>query len=92
MIQKIEFDNRKTELSLYLPEGVQPERRALDEVRTLTGLEETVERLKQCGGFFEDPDSKIVRMIFTPDFHKDERDPERGYVQTGAYRNPGDVW
>lgn len=70
MIKKIEFENRKAEMSLYLPEGVQPEKRALDEVRTLTELEETVERLKQDGGFFDDPDSKIVRMIFTPDFHK----------------------
>ena len=42
----------------------------MEEVKSLSGLEETVNRLKECGGFFGEDGSRIVRMIFTPDFHK----------------------
>ena len=57
-------------MTIYLPDGVSPEKRALDEVNELMGLEQTVDQLKECGNFFEDKDSRIEKMIFTPDFHK----------------------
>ena len=70
MVQKIKFDNRNSEIAVYLPDGVQPEKKAVEELKSLSGLEDTVERLKERGGFFEQEDSRIVRMIVTPDFHK----------------------
>lgn len=69
-ILNLKIEDRKTDVTIYLPDGVQPEKKALDEVRDLMGLEQTVDRLLEYGEFFGDPDSRIEEMIFTPDFHK----------------------
>lgn len=66
----MKFDERNTEVSFYLPPGVQPEKRALDEVKTLLELEQTISRLQTREGFFENRDSGLIKLIFTPDFHK----------------------
>lgn len=67
---KLDFDNRSCGVSLFLPEGTKPDKKAVDELRTMMGLEETAERMKRSGVFFENPRSSVVKAVMTPDFHK----------------------
>lgn len=67
---KPEFGMKACDLSLYLPEGVKPEKKAVEELRGLMELEKTIERLKTVEGFFENRDSCLKKVIMTPDFHK----------------------
>ncbi len=57
-------------VSLFLAEGDKPEKKAVEELKQMMGLAETVERMKKLGSFFEDPDSGLKQVIVTPDFHK----------------------
>lgn len=55
---------------LHLAEDTPPERNALAELDALLETEETVKRLKEAGGFFKDPGSRLCAAAVTPDFHK----------------------
>ena len=67
---KLELDSRSCGVSLFLPEGTKPDKKAVDELRSMMQMERTVERMKAEGGFFENPDSSVRRAAVTPDFHK----------------------
>ena len=67
---KLEFDSQSCGVSLFLPEGTKPDKKAVDELRSMMQMERTVERMKAEGGFFENPDSSVRRAAVTPDFHK----------------------
>lgn len=70
MVHKLSFENRKTDISLYLPDLQQPEKKAVGELKSLSGMEDTISRLAECGGFFEDGEAGIQKIVLTPDFHK----------------------
>lgn len=57
-------------VSLFLAEGDKPEKKAVEELKGMMGLEETVECMKACGGFFGRRESAFKQAIVTPDFHK----------------------
>ncbi len=57
-------------ISMFLAEGDKPEKKAVEELRGMMGLKDTVERMKKWGGFFENQDSSVKKVIVTPDFHK----------------------
>ncbi len=67
---KLELDSRSCGVSLFLAEGTKPDKKAVDELRSMMQTERTVERMKAEGGFFENPDSSVRRAAVTPDFHK----------------------
>ena len=67
---KLELDSQSRGVSLFLPEGTKPDKKAVDELRSMMQMERTVERMKAEGGFFENPDSSVRRAAVTPDFHK----------------------
>ncbi len=69
MVQNLVF-NKKTEASIYLPDDTQPDKKAMEELQQLMELQTTIERLLQQPGYFSDENSRIEKMIFTPDFHK----------------------
>ena len=48
---KLEFDSVSGGLSIFLPEGTKPEKKALDELGTMMKLTGTVERMKSSGVF-----------------------------------------
>ena len=57
-------------VTLFLADGDKPEKKAVEELKTMMELGETVEQLKNHGGFFGSQDSGIRQVIVTPDFHK----------------------
>lgn len=67
---KIEFGSQSCGVSLFLPEGTKPDKKAMDELRSMMQMECTVERMKAVGSFFENPDSAVRKAAVTPDFHK----------------------
>lgn len=67
---KIEFGSHSCGVSLFLPEGTKPDKKAMDELRSMMQMECTVERMKAVGSFFENPDSAVRKAAVTPDFHK----------------------
>lgn len=70
MIEKLGLSHSKTEVSLFLPDGTRPEKKAMEELKSLWTLEETVEQLRDTQDFFQDQDIGLKKMILTPDFHK----------------------
>lgn len=69
MIHKIEWKDRKNEITCYLAEVAAPDKNAMAELHQMTALEETLERLKSAG-YFHEAAPNIERLILTPDFHK----------------------
>lgn len=70
MIHKIEYKDRSSVISCYLPEGSAPDKNAVAELHQMTALEETLERLRAVPGFFQGDGQRIEKIILTPDFHK----------------------
>ncbi|MDR3892071.1 MAG: RtcB family protein, partial [Blautia sp.] len=67
---KLNFENRSCGVSVFLPEGTKPDKKALDELNRMMELEHTVECMKKAGSFFKNPDSAVRKAAVTPDFHK----------------------
>ena len=67
---KLNFENRSCGVSVFLPEGTKPDKKALDELNRMMELEHTVECMKEAGSFFKNPDSAVRKAAVTPDFHK----------------------
>ena len=59
MVQKIEYGDRGDTVSCYLPEGSVPDKSAVEELRQMTGLEETLEKLGEYPGFFQGNKNRI---------------------------------
>ena len=70
MVYKIEYSDRNNVISCYLPNGSAPDKNAMAELRQMTALEETLERLEAVPGFFRGDGQRIEKLILTPDFHK----------------------
>ncbi|MDE6621602.1 MAG: RtcB family protein [Lachnospiraceae bacterium] len=70
MVHKIEWKDRRNVISCYLPEDAAPDKNAVAELRQMTALEETLERLTAVSGYFQADDPRIEKIILTPDFHK----------------------
>ena len=70
MKYKIEWKDRKNEITCYLPEESVPDKNAVAELHQMTALEETLERLESVSGYFQGDASQIKKIILTPDFHK----------------------
>lgn len=67
---KLEFDSVSGGLSIFLPEGTKPEKKALDELGTMMKLTGTVERMKSSGVFSAEKGPCVIKAAVTPDFHK----------------------
>ncbi len=67
---KLEFDSVSGGLSIFLPEGTKPEKKALDELGTMMKLTGTVERMKSSGVFSAEKEHSVIKAAVTPDFHK----------------------
>lgn len=85
---KLELDSRSCGVSLFLPEGTKPDKKAVDELRSMMQTERTVERMKAEGGFFENPDSSVRRAAVTPDFHKGAGIPIGTVLMTEGFEIP----
>lgn len=88
MIHKIEYEDRKSSISCYLPNGLAPDKKALDELREMTALEETIERLAVVPGFFDGGGQGIEKIILTPDFHKGAGIPIGTVMMTKGFAVP----
>ena len=53
MVHKIKYGGRGDTVSCYLPEGSVPDKSAVEELRQMTELEETLEKLGAYPGFFQ---------------------------------------
>lgn len=75
-------------MSLFLADGDKPEKKAIEELRSMMELEETVGRMKRCGSFFENQDSAVKKVIVTPDFHKGAGIPIGTVIMTEGFAIP----
>lgn len=88
MIEKITVSDRKTDVSLFLPDGTRPEKKAMEELKSLWELEETIEKLSDVQGFFAGQDVGLEKIILTPDFHKGAGIPIGTVMQTKGFIVP----
>ena len=69
MVHQIEYKDGSNAVSCYLPEDSGPDKNAAAELRRLTELKETVERLSAAPGFLQAAGSGLsglsARRIFT---------------------------
>lgn len=49
---KLEFGGQSCGVSIFLPKGTKPEKKAADELKSMMELTDTVERMKESGVFF----------------------------------------
>lgn len=70
MESSIELENLSCSVSLFLPDGMKPDKKAVDELKRMMQIEQTVARMREMGSFFENADSSVVKAALTPDFHK----------------------
>ena len=88
MIHKIEWKDRNTAISCYLPEDSAPDKNAVAELYQMTALEETLSKLTAVPGFFQKDSPKIEKMILTPDFHKGSGIPIGTVMMTKGFAVP----
>lgn len=88
MVYKIEYRDRNNVISCYLPDGSAPDKNAVAELRQMTALEETLERLEAVPGFFRGDGQRIVKLILTPDFHKGAGVPIGTVMMTKGFAVP----
>lgn len=62
--------NRKCKVSIYTPDEIPPEKKAMEELENLLELEETIERMCSIGQGKSAGDISLKKIIVTPDFHK----------------------
>lgn len=75
-------------VSLFLAQGDKPEKRAVEELKEMMALEETVARLKTWGPYFENQNSQVEKVIVTPDFHKGAGIPIGTVIMTNGFVIP----
>ena len=88
MVHKIGYSDRSNMISCYLPEGSMPDKNAMAELHQMTALEETLERLTAAPGFFREGESRIEKIILTPDFHKGAGIPIGTVMMTKGFAVP----
>ncbi len=88
MIHKMEYKDRDTIISCYLPEGSAPDKNAVEELHQMTALEQTLERLTEIPGFFRRDLGRIEKIILTPDFHKGAGIPIGTVMKTKGFVVP----
>lgn len=67
---KIEFGGQSCGVSIFLPKGTKPEKKAADELKSMMELTDTVERMKESGVFSAEKEHSVIKAAVTPDFHK----------------------
>ena len=88
MVHQIEYKDGSNAVSCYLPEDLGPDKNAAAELRRLTELKETVERLSAAPGFFAGGGQRVERIICTPDFHKGSGIPIGTVMMTKGFAVP----
>lgn len=88
MRQIMEWKDRSSAITCYLPEGAAPDKNAVAELYQMTELEETLERLATVPGFFGKKTPRIERIILTPDFHKGAGIPIGTVMMTKGFAVP----
>jgi len=88
MVHKIEYKDRNCEIDCYLPEGSGPDKNASEELRQMTALEETLERLRAVPDFFQGGKPRIEKIVLTPDFHKGAGIPIGTVMMTKGFAVP----
>lgn len=59
---------KKCKVSIYTPEGIPPEKKALDELSSLLEIEDTIERMNHLEQ--KNHMLSLEKVVMTPDFHK----------------------
>lgn len=67
---KLEFGGQSCGVSIFLPKGTKPEKKAADELKSMMELTGTVERMKESGVFSAEKEHSVIKAAVTPDFHK----------------------
>ena len=67
---KLEFGGQSCGVSIFLPKGTKPEKKAADELKSMMELTDTVERMKESGVFSAEKEHSVIKAAVTPDFHK----------------------
>lgn len=67
---KLKNKNWKCDVSIYTPDGMSPEPKAMEELSGLLELEETIEKIKDIGEKEHSCNISLEKVIMTPDFHK----------------------
>ena len=67
---KLEFGGQSCGVSIFLPKGTKPEKKAADELKSMMELTDTVERMKESGVFSAEKEHSVIKAAETPDFHK----------------------
>lgn len=67
---KLEFGGQSCGVSIFLPNGTKPEKKAADELKSMMELTGTVERMKESGVFSAEKEHSVIKAAVTPDFHK----------------------
>ncbi len=88
MIHNIKYKDRDIVISCYLPDGVLPDKNAVEELHQMAGLEETLKRLEAVQFFAKEAMPGIEKIILTPDFHKGSGIPIGTVMMTKGFVVP----
>ena len=80
---KLEFGGQSCGVSIFLPNGTKPEKKAADELKSMMELTGTVERMKESGVFSAEKEHSVIKAAVTPDFHKGAGIPIGTVLMTG---------
>lgn len=70
MVLKRKNKNSKCEVSIYTPDNIPPEKKAMEELSHLLELEETMEKMKAMEQDRNSCEISLEKIVMTPDFHK----------------------
>ncbi len=84
----IQWKDRNSEITCYLPEETLPDKNAAAELYRMTELEDTLAKLREAPGFFYGKELEIEKIILTPDFHKGSGIPIGTVMMTKGFAVP----
>ena len=67
---KLEFGGQSCGVSIFLPNGTKPEKKAADELKSMMELTGTVERMKESGVFSAEKEHSVIKDSSDSGFHK----------------------